>query len=123
MFLALAVGRQGCFFAGCCAGRPAASRWGIWSSDGRVGTRRLPAQQLESLACLLIGIAALALFLRSGSAAGSAVFATAVAAYILARQGLLALREQKRRWRLALPVTLAASAAALAASLLLTVTG
>ena len=123
LFFAMAVGRQGCFFTGCCAGRPTASRWGIWSSDGRVGTRRVPAQQLESLACLLIGAVALAAFLRFGSPAGGAVFTAAVAAYVLARQGLLALREQKRRWRLALPVTLAASAVALAASLLLTVTG
>src|SRR6266568_2746165 len=47
VFFAMAIGRQGCFLTGCCAGRPTASRWGIWSSDGRIGARRIPAQQLE----------------------------------------------------------------------------
>jgi phosphatidylglycerol:prolipoprotein diacylglycerol transferase len=119
VFLAMAIGRQGCFFTGCCAGRPSRSRWGIWSSDGRIGARRLPAQQLESLACLLLAIAALAAFLRFGSAAGGAVFAGSLAAYTLARQGLLALRTQARRWALAQPVTVAAAAAALLADVLL----
>lgn len=120
LFLAMAIGRQGCFFAGCCPGRPTGSRWGIWSSDGRVGARRIPAQQLESLACLTIGAGALAAFLRFGAPAGGAVFAGAVALYILARQGLLALRDQPRRWSLALPVTLAGAAAALITDILIT---
>ncbi len=120
VFFAMAIGRQGCFFTGCCHGRPTASRWGIWSSDGRVGARRIPAQHLESLACLLIGAAALAALLRFGSPAGVAVLIGAIAAYTLARQGLLALREQPRRWSLALPVTLAAAATVLIADILLT---
>lgn len=115
----MAIGRQGCFFTGCCAGRPTRSRWGIWSSDGRVGARRLPAQQLESLVCLLIGIAALTAFLQFGVSASGAVFAGALAAYILARQGLLALRAQARRWALAGPVTVAAAATALFADVLI----
>jgi phosphatidylglycerol:prolipoprotein diacylglycerol transferase len=119
MFFAMSIGRQGCFFTGCCGGGPTGSRWGIWSSDGRVGARRIPTQQLESLACLLIGAAALTAFLRFGSSAGSAVFIGAVAAYTLARQGLLALRDQPRRWSLALPVTLAAAVTALIADVLL----
>lgn len=119
MFFAMAIGRQGCFFTGCCTGRLTASRWGIWSSDGRVGARRLPAQQLESLACLLIGAAALEAFLRFGSSAGGAVFIGAMAAYTLARQGLLALRDQPRRWSLALPVTLTAATLALITNILL----
>jgi len=117
LFFAMAVGRQGCFLTGCCAGRPTASRWGVWSSDGRVGARRLPAQQVEALACLLIGAAALAAFLELGRAPGGAVFAGAMAVYIVARQGLLALRAELRRWKLAGPVTLAAAAAALLADI------
>lgn len=119
VFFAMAIGRQGCFLTGCCAGRPTGSRWGIWSSDGRIGARRIPAQQLESLACLLIGTASLAAFLRFGSSAGGTVFIGAMAAYTLARQGLLALRAEPRRWALARPVTLAVATAALFADLLI----
>jgi phosphatidylglycerol:prolipoprotein diacylglycerol transferase len=119
MFFAMAIGRQGCFFTGCCGGRPTASRWGIWSSDGRVGARRIPAQQIDSLTCLLIGAAALIAFLRFGAQADGAVFIGAVAAYTLARQGLLALRDQPRRWVLAMPVTLTAAILALITDILL----
>jgi len=117
LFFAMAIGRQGCFLTGCCVGRPTASRFGIWSSDGHMGVRRLPAQQLESLTCLMVGAGALAAFLATGRAAGGAIFAAAMAAYILARQGLLSLRAEPRRWSLARPVTLAAAAAALAADI------
>jgi phosphatidylglycerol:prolipoprotein diacylglycerol transferase len=113
LFFAMALGRQGCFLSGCCVGRPTASWFAVWSSDGRVGARRLPAQQLEALACLLIGAVALAAFLHFGRQPGGAVFAEAMAVYVLARQGLLALRAEPRRWSLAGPVTLAAAAAAL----------
>lgn len=118
LFFAMAIGRQGCFFTGCCVGRPTGSRFGIWSSDGRIGARRLPAQQLESFACLLIGVAALLAFLRFGRAAGGAIFIGAAATYTLARQGLLALRAEPRRWSLAGPVTIAAAAVALLADIL-----
>jgi len=64
LFFAMAIGRQGCFLHGCCVGRPTASRWGIWASDGRVGARRAPTQQLESLGSLVIGLAALLLVLQ-----------------------------------------------------------
>jgi phosphatidylglycerol:prolipoprotein diacylglycerol transferase len=120
-FLAMAIGRQGCFFTGCCAGRPTGSRWGIWSSDGSIGARRIPTQQLESLACLLISATALAAYLRFGGSTGGAVFIGALATYTLARQGLLALRAEARRWALARPVTLAAATAALAADILIAV--
>ncbi|HEY1620880.1 MAG TPA: prolipoprotein diacylglyceryl transferase family protein [Streptosporangiaceae bacterium] len=117
LFFAMAVGRQGCFLSGCCVGRLTASRFGIWSSDGRVGARRLPAQQLEALACLLIGAAALVAFLLFGREPGGAIFAGAMAVYVMARQGLLALRAERRRWPLAGPVTLVAAAAALLADI------
>jgi hypothetical protein len=119
LFFAMAIGRQGCFFTGCCAGRPTGSRWGIWSSDGRIGARRIPAQQLESLVCLLLGAAALVAFLWFGRLAGGVVFIGAMAAYTLVRQGLLALRAEPRRWALARPVTIAVTATALFADILI----
>jgi hypothetical protein len=61
----------------------------------------------------------LAAFLRSGLSAGGAVFIGAMAAYTLARQGLLTLRAEPRRWALARPVTLTASAAVLFADILI----
>lgn len=42
LMLGLVIGRLGCFFAGCCGGPPTASWWGVWSSDQRVGARRVP---------------------------------------------------------------------------------
>ena len=49
LLVAMAVGRVGCFFAGCCGGPPTVSRWGVWSPDQRVGARRIPTQLLESV--------------------------------------------------------------------------
>ena len=119
----MAAGRQGCFFAGCCIGRPTASRFGIWSSDGRVGVRRIPAQQLEALVSVLLGTGALLAFLALGRTAGGAVFAGTLAAYVAARQPLLAARAEPRRWRLAAPVTLAVALVALAADIAVAVLG
>lgn len=93
LFFGVAIGRLGCFFTGCCAGRCTRSRWGVWSSDRRVGARRIPTQLLESATGLLIGIVTLLLVLRLPSAPG-AVFVAAVAAYVLIRQFLLRLRAE-----------------------------
>ena len=71
LLVAMAVGRVGCFFAGCCGGPPTGSRWGVWSSDQRVGARRIPTQLLESVLALSLG-----------------------------RQGLLRLRAEARQTRL-----------------------
>ena len=60
IFFAVALGRVGCFFTGCCAGRCTTSRWGIWSSDRRVGARRIPTQLLESGVGLIFGLLSLA---------------------------------------------------------------
>jgi len=97
MFLAMAVGRVGCFFAGCCVGRPTASRWGLWSSDQRVGVRRIPTQLLESALTLAIGTALLIVLLTHRPAIPGALLATGLAAYTLGRQGLLLLRVERRR--------------------------
>jgi phosphatidylglycerol:prolipoprotein diacylglycerol transferase len=92
-----AIGRQGCFLHGCCVGRVTSAWWGIWASDGRVGARRAPTQQLESLACLAIGLAALLLVLQARPPAGGTVFVGALAAYTACRQILFPHRAEPRR--------------------------
>lgn len=97
LFLAVAIGRVGCFLTGCCAGRPTRSRWGVWSSDRRVGSRRIPAQLLESGIGLVISIAATLFVLGGPKGFDGAAFIAAFVAYLLARQLLLRLRAE-RRW-------------------------
>jgi phosphatidylglycerol---prolipoprotein diacylglyceryl transferase len=97
LFLGIAVGRLGCFFTGCCAGRPSSSRFAVWSSDRRVGARRLPNQPLESLVALCIGVAGLIVVLHYRFATHGAVFVASMAAYTLCRQVLLRLRGESRR--------------------------
>jgi phosphatidylglycerol:prolipoprotein diacylglycerol transferase len=97
LFFAMAIGRQGCFLHGCCTGRVTGSRWGIWASDGHLGARRAPTQQLESLTSLVIGMAALALVLHVPRPADGTVFVGAVAAYTVVRQLLFPYRAEPRR--------------------------
>ena len=101
VFFAVAIGRIGCFLTGCCAGHCTSSRWGVWSSDRRIGARRIPAQLLESAAGLLIGLTAAALVLSGLPTVGGLVFVTAFGAYVLVRQLLLRLRAERREysWR------------------------
>jgi phosphatidylglycerol:prolipoprotein diacylglycerol transferase len=94
LMFGMAIGRVGCFLAGCCGGPPTAARWGVWSSDQHVGARRVPTQLIESLFCLLGGLATLALFLWHGPANG-AIFVAAVSAYTLFREWLLRVRVEK----------------------------
>ncbi len=98
LFLAVAIGRLGCFLTGCCAGRITASRWGMWSSDRRIGARRIPTQLLESAAGLLIGAAALPLTLVHLRPIHGAVFVAALVVYLVVRQLLLRLRAESRRY-------------------------
>lgn len=94
LFVGLAIGRIGCFVAGCCGGRPTRSRWGVWSSDQRVGIRRIPTQLLES--ALALGIALLALTaVLVGTPLHGGIFVGALAAYTLFRQGILRLRAER----------------------------
>ncbi len=101
IFFGVAIGRIGCFFTGCCGGRCTASRWGVWSSDRRIGARRVPTQLLESAAGLLLGLVSLALVLAHVPGIEGAVFVAAFGAYSLVRQGLLRLRAERREfsWR------------------------
>ncbi len=109
IFLAVALGRIGCFLTGCCAGQCTASRWGIWSSDRRVGARRIPTQLIESGAGLLIGVVSLALVLAAALPLDGAVFVVAFAAYAVIRQVLLRLRAERRKSYRTLPITAAAA--------------
>lgn len=111
LFFAVAIGRVGCFLTGCCAGRCTSSRWGVWSSDRRVGARRIPAQLLESGAGLLIGLVAAWLVLGGGLGIDGLVFLAAFGAYIVVRQLLLRLRAERREysWRRSGPVASARS--------------
>ena len=101
IFLAVAIGRIGCLFTGCCAGRCTRSRWGVWSSDRRLGARRVPAQLLESGAGVVIGLASAMLVLADVVGVSGLVFVVAVVAYVVVRQFLLRLRAERREysWR------------------------
>ena len=109
LFFAMAIGRQGCFLAGCCTGRPTGSRWAIWASDGRVGARRAPTQQFESLTCLVIGVAALLLVLSARPPAAGTVLVGALASYTVARQLLFPYSAEPRRTSLGRRATLIAA--------------
>ena len=95
LLLGMAVGRFGCFYGGCCAGRPTASRWGLWSSDRHLGMRRVPVQLLESALALLVGAGALLLTWGQARPSG-VVFVWAIATYTLGRQILFPLRAAPR---------------------------
>jgi phosphatidylglycerol:prolipoprotein diacylglycerol transferase len=124
LLIGMAIGRPGCFWAGCCTGRPTAARRGIWSSDRRVGCRREPAQLLEALAALIIGVAVLAVVLLTGLHQAAPASVAGLAAYTLSRQFILGLRsEPPLRWRYGRQVTAVAAAATLIASLILLARG
>lgn len=123
LFLGMALGRPGCFFTGCCAGRPTASRWGIWSSDRRVGARRIPTQLMESILCLAIASVALILVIRVAPALPGAVFVAAVAAYALGRQFLLPFRAIPRKSSIGPRLTMSAAVLVLTAVILVLTVG
>ena len=115
LFFGMAIGRVGCFFGGCCAGRPTAARWGLWSVlDQRVGIHRIPTQLMESLLALGVGLMAFVAVLGKGPM-GGAIFIAGVAAYTLVRQAILRLRGGPRKSALVTQLT------AVAASLVLVV--
>jgi phosphatidylglycerol:prolipoprotein diacylglycerol transferase len=118
LLVAMAVGRVGCFFAGCCGGPPTASSFGVWSSDQRVGARRLPTQLLELVLAGILGLVVLEAVLRHGPA-GGAFFVAGLSAYTLGRQGLLRLRAEPRKTRLGGLVTAALAALVLIAAVVL----
>ncbi len=98
IFFAVAIGRIGCFLTGCCAGHMTRLRWALWSSDRRVGARRVPAQLIESMAGLLIGGASAALLLGHVPPIHGVIFAVAFGIYLVVRQWLLRLRAERRQY-------------------------
>jgi len=97
LLLGMTIGRIGCLFGGCCAGRPTASRWGIWSSDRFLGVRRIPVQLLESaMAATLTAMTVLVLLLVNTPGYGT-VFVAGLAAYTFGRQLLFPLRSEARK--------------------------
>ena len=117
----MAIGRIGCLLGGCCAGRPTASRWGIWATDRSLGTRRLPVQPAESVMAALLAAATLLVLLTMDTPGRGSVFVAGLAAYTLGRQLLFPLRSIKRRTRFGRPVVGALTAASLIAAIVLTV--
>lgn len=96
LLFGMTIGRFGCFFGGCCAGRPTSSRLGLWSSDRDLGVRRIPTQLLESgLAAALGTVGALLLTLAAPTPRG-VVFVGLLSAYTLGRQLLFPLRDLPR---------------------------
>jgi len=116
LLFGMAIGRIGCFFAGCCAGRPTASRWGIRSSDRRICARRIPTQLIEAALCIMVATGALAVTLGRDPGGNGALFVASLAAYTLVRQAILRLRSEKRRSVIGGPLTAAIAAAALGVS-------
>ena len=97
LLFGMAVGRLGCFFGGCCAGRPTASRWGLWSSDRRLGVKRVPVQLMESAYAAVVGLATLLFMWFGDPPVGGLVFVAAIASYTFGRQVLFPLRGLPRR--------------------------
>jgi phosphatidylglycerol:prolipoprotein diacylglycerol transferase len=123
LLIGIGIGRNGCFWAGCCTGRPTASRWGIWSSDRRVGCRREPAQLVEAVSALVIGLVVVAVVLTAGLQRSGPVAVAGLAAYTLARQFALGLRSEPRQFRHGRQVTAVVAVIVLVASLALLARG
>ena len=122
LLFGMGIGRLGCFFAGCCCGRPTASRWGVWSSDRRpLGARRIPTQLIESGFAVVVGAAAAFVVLRYGPARGAWAVA-ALATYTMGRQGILRMRDTQKS-RLGGLVTAAIAAVVLVINIILLALG
>ena len=92
LLFGMTIGRLGCLLGGCCTGLPTASRWGIWSSDRRVGVRRIPVQLLESALAGVVGTATLVAVLSVDPAVDGLLLVAGLSAYIAGRQILFPLR-------------------------------
>ncbi|TAL23191.1 MAG: diacylglyceryl transferase [Frankiales bacterium] len=96
LLLGMMIGRFGCFFGGCCAGRPTGGRWGLWSSDRVMGVRRIPVQLIESAAAGVLAVVSAAILLLLNHPADGIVFVIGLGAYTLVRQLLFPLRSIPR---------------------------
>ena len=116
LMFGMTVGRFGCFFGGCCAGRPTSAPWGLWSSDRRLGMRRIPTQLFEAAVALAIGVTAMVLVWVGPPRPAGVVFVGAIAAYTLGRQLLFPLRAGARHTLYGRVVTLSLSGLTLVAA-------
>lgn len=123
LLFGMTIGRLGCFFGGCCVGLPTSSRWGVWSSDRRLGVRRIPVQLLESTLAGLLGLTALLAVLFTNSSVDGAIFVAALAAYTLGRQLLFPMRSIRRKTAYGRILTMAVMALAVVAALAVAVFG
>lgn len=96
LLLGMMIGRFGCFFGGCCAGRPTGGRWGLWSSDRVMGVRRIPVQLIESAAAGALAVVSATILLLLDHPADGTVFVVGLGAYTLVRQLLFPLRSIPR---------------------------
>ena len=118
LLLGQAVGRLGCLLGGCCVGVPTRSRWAVWSSDRRVGTRRVPVQLVESGAAAMLALLTGAIAWRAPTSAAGLLFVTGMAAYVVVRQLLFPLRGVPRATRHGRHLTLAVATLALLGTLI-----
>jgi phosphatidylglycerol:prolipoprotein diacylglycerol transferase len=123
LLLGMSIGRPGCFFGGCCAGVPTASRWGLWSSDRAVGVRRIPVQLIESASSGSIAVAAMLAVLLTYPASGGLIFVAAIAANTFIRQLLFPLREIQRATAHGRALTMGVTGLVMAAALSITLSG
>jgi phosphatidylglycerol:prolipoprotein diacylglycerol transferase len=79
MLLGLGIGRIGCFFNGCCYGRPTDLPWGVVCQAGTYAHLVHPTQLYEAFVCTA-GVAALMWFWRRRTTSGQ-VFALALIGY------------------------------------------
>ncbi|WP_291760735.1 prolipoprotein diacylglyceryl transferase family protein [Cellulomonas sp. 73-145] len=119
LFVGMAVGRLGCLFAGCCGGRPTASRWGMWSSDRQIGTRRIPVQLMESALAGVLAVLTAVTVVASPAAGTGLVLGAGFAAYLIGRQLLFPLRAAGRVTTYGRVTTLVVASVALLVALIL----
>lgn len=111
------VGRLGCIFAGCCSGLPTTSRWAIWGSDRRIGTRRIPVQALESASAAFLAVATGVIAWRVQPEPAGFLFLGGLSAYLIVRQVLFPLRGLPRATRYGRTVMLIVAPVVLVASI------
>lgn len=116
LLLGQAIGRVGCFFGGCCTGLPTTSKWGLWSSDRRIGIKRVPVQLMESGSALILALVSTALILLAMPEPRGLVFIGGLSAYLIVRQLLFPLRGVPRKTTHGRVITLALASAALIAT-------
>ncbi|NYI40312.1 prolipoprotein diacylglyceryl transferase [Demequina lutea] len=113
LLLGQAIGRIGCFFGGCCTGLPTTSRWGLWSSDRRIGVKRVPVQLMESASAAVLAVSSVAILRFAAPLPQGLVFVGGLSAYLVVRQLLFPLRGLPRKTAHGRIITLAVASAAL----------